>query len=895
MLQLAHADDCSATGQQYDGCLVLDGIATCRGLIKAFPADLPNCITRLDIIIDIGNKREFSPIVMESSQLFSHEMSHLEVIEIKIKDRLQYEHFIVKFQIGDKFFKGLSHLRELRVNTASRITPTKDAFQSVKTIHTLDFTRTTHLDLASFVHSIGSLKQNPIRSLMLKNVQSVSKSVKYNSSVDLSTIVCPLTSLKHLDLSHNDIVFIKMSSVRECYAYMLDTLDLSYNLITTHFTDTNPVGGYPMYNVLLVGLKVVHWDHMWSDHDADKNLWQDSRREEDDNQDGNQTEEWQVAQKTGLQLIVRCLEGWLNEMKEYCPSMNKKPNQLCLWDGFKKLTGDPCSLIECIFPSNNHNCQKHAAKSSIWELLSQTLKEQCSLGHCIGNTLLPLCSLTELYADHVSGRHGSLGRFYWDNSDGPKQLCFVQTNNLKVVDISYSEVHGVFKTYDDNYTEVQFLVTGLNKLQKFYLPTVSNPLRITLFSLRDAPALAEMHIGGNRLTNNDSQPLAASLQNAPNLKLLNLSDSNVQAFEYNALQNTPQMRILDLSHNRLRSENFLLNLSQTNLTQIILNDNNLDRILPDMQTQLDSLESLELDLQNNPLQCDCNAMDFVFWAHQAKQAGHIKFVGSENYFCVHTVGGSTLFTVNLAAMRKECNSWWKTVLIIGTTLLSALLVISIIMAVRKRWLIRHFLFTLQEKIQMSKENQQFENYQFDAFVLYSSELADRKWVHEQLVKTMEQTYGFKLCIHLRNFICGEDILDNVEMAIRKSRKVIAVLSPNFANSQWCLDELQMTRTIENEENRHKLIVVLLKDFPYFPANIPPVIRLMLESRTYLEWKQEKKAEKYFWKRLSTTLYLKKKPKPGEEFNVPYSISRQTDDQNVPVVQGSRNIEMLSFD
>ena len=163
------------------------------------------------------------------------------------------------------------------------------------------------------------------------------------------------------------------------------------------------------------------------------------------------------------------------------------------------------------------------------------------------------------------------------------------------------------------------------------------------------------------------------------------------------------------------------------------------------------------------------------------------------------------------------------------------------------------------------------------------------------MKTMEQTYGFKLCIHLRNFICGEDILDNVEMAIRKSRKMIAVLSPNFANSPWCLDELQMTRTIEQEENRRKLIVILLQGFPGIPANIPPVIRLRLESYTYSEWEQGKNAEKDFWKRFNKVLYLKGKPNSREEFSALYSLSHQEGDQNALVVPGSENIEMLSFD
>ena len=567
----------------------------------------------------------------------------------------------------------------------------------------------------------------------------------------------------------------------------------------------------------------------------------------------------------------------------------------CLLDGLANDHDDHCSLIKCFFPNVNRTCQ-NSTYVDVVTIVSEVLREQCNLTQCFWNALVPLFSVTEVYDHHISGRHSNFVGYPMMPPTNATTLCFMKNNKGRVLDMSFSEAYGVNQIHYDNYTEFQFAVTGLHKLQKLNLQSIIFPMRISPSLLNDTPALQELHIGGNKLTDNDSQPLpAAYLHNKPNLTLLNLSYANLPEIERNAFENSTRLRILDLSHNIFTTKTFLFNLSNTNMTQIMLNDNNLSSIRPEMQTQLDSLQNLELDLTNNPLRCDCTTMEFVQWAHQANQTNHIKFVGSDNYFCVHTVGGSTLFTVDLAAMRMECDAWRKTVLIVGTTLLSTLLVICTITAVRKRWLIRHFLFTLQEKIQMRKENQQVENYQFDAFVLYSSELADRKWVHEQLVKTMEQTYGFKLCIHLRNFICGEDILDNVEMAIRKSRKVIAVLSPNFANSPWCVDELQMTRTKEQEDNHRKLIVILLQDFPDMPANIPPVIRLILESRTYLEWKQGKKAEKDFWKRLNKALYLKGKPKLRERFTVLYSISHHEGDQNVQVVESSRNIEMLSFD
>ena len=389
------------------------------------------------------------------------------------------------------------------------------------------------------------------------------------------------------------------------------------------------------------------------------------------------------------------------------------------------------------------------------------------------------------------------------------------------------------------------------------MQSINYPAKTGPQSVSDMPSLEEMHIGGNELTDDPDQSLpAAYLHNKPNLKLVNLSHANLPAIDYDAFVHSPKLEVLDVSFNRLTSKTFF-NVSTTNLTQIILTSNELDSISPEMCNQLESLDNLELDLGGNPLRCDCTTMEFVHWAHQVKD--HITFVAPEYYFCIHTVGGSTLFTVDLAEMRVECEVWRHNILIVGTTLLALLLLVGGIAAIKKRWFIRHYLIVLQEWIHKRRETEPGEEFVFDAFVLYSNKLEDRKWVHAQLVKPMERTYGFKFCIHLRDFICGLDIVDNVEMAIKKSRKVIAVVTPNFAESLWCIDELQMTRSIENEDNKRKLIVILLQDFPDIPADIPQVIRKILDSQSCLIWPEHEKQQKQFWKSLVKSLYHKAPP------------------------------------
>ena len=372
---------------------------------------------------------------MKSNESFTQEMNRLEVIEIKLMDRSQDEHFNVELNIGSGFFSKLPQLRILRIKAQGKITFTKDAFHSINTIQTLDFTRARQLSLTSFIASLDGLKRNPIRSLILKNVQSMAYpfSYAYISDVDLSEIICPLVPLNHLDLSYNDIVSIKMSSIQGCYVYKLDILDLRYNLITAYSTETAIIENFQFYNILLSAVKVLYFDHMWSDHDADNNLWQDkeSVEENTENQPKNGNHSRQEAQNNaGLSLLIEYMQNWLDEMKEYCPSMN--PDHFCLMAGFQHVKYDPCSLIMCIFPNVSRTCHRHSASAGFGEVVSQVLREQCNLRHCVGNTLLPLFSATELYMQHRSGRHMQFsGYALLDPSINATTICFVQKNNAK--------------------------------------------------------------------------------------------------------------------------------------------------------------------------------------------------------------------------------------------------------------------------------------------------------------------------------------------------------------------------------------------------------------------------------------------------------------------------------
>ncbi len=74
-----------------------------------------------------------------------------------------------------------------------------------------------------------------------------------------------------------------------------------------------------------------------------------------------------------------------------------------------------------------------------------------------------------------------------------------------------------------------------------------------------------------------------------------------------------------------------------------------------------------------------------------------------------------------------------------------------------------------------------ENKEFDVFVSHASE--DEEWTLE-LIEDLENR-GFKALFHKRDFELGVTKIENIMMAIDKSKRTICVLSPSFAASPWC--------------------------------------------------------------------------------------------------------------
>ena len=90
-------------------------------------------------------------------------------------------------------------------------------------------------------------------------------------------------------------------------------------------------------------------------------------------------------------------------------------------------------------------------------------------------------------------------------------------------------------------------------------------------------------------------------------------------------------------------------------------------------------------------------------------------------------------------------------------------------------------------------------------------------------------------------------MENISQAIYYSRKTIAVLTPDFVDSEWCSHELQKALT---RIRLHQVVPIV-----YRSCAIP----LVLQDRTYLDW-ENCPVKPYFWDQLERALRL---PNSGE--------------------------------
>ena len=414
--------------------------------------------------------------------------------------------------------------------------------------------------------------------------------------------------------------------------------------------------------------------------------------------------------------------------------------------------------------------------------------------------------------------------------------------------------------------------------------------------------IQKLYLSGNAVNFDKNFSLCEYLLTS--IEVIDLSQTHLSTIPHNLFHNCSQLIDINLFGNRLTSLNLSLHYS-TQLRSLNLSSNEihvLDNILISSMQSLSSKNPFITDLTGNVFHCDCSSESIktVMFIKNHK-TGNLTIQNREQLLCIGNIDGKALFQgihgLNMKDMLKSCSND-LTLLIVSLCTVNIciiLFVASLLLLYRyryrvKTWYFHHIYLRYKDEATNFETDVSMDNNvypmtifdgddtliacnKYDAFISYCAE--DRFWVHNVLVKELEDKYGFKLCIHYRDFLAGRPIADEIVKNIKLSQVVVVVLSDNALKSSWMKYELDVAHT--NSLNyQKKLLVLKLGRLPR--ADLTGVAQQIVDSRVYIEWpdlqyeadryttlrssstkhneqgKTNKIKEEEFWYRVTQTLY-----------------------------------------
>ncbi|KAF7990430.1 hypothetical protein HCN44_000235 [Aphidius gifuensis] len=307
---------------------------------------------------------------------------------------------------------------------------------------------------------------------------------------------------------------------------------------------------------------------------------------------------------------------------------------------------------------------------------------------------------------------------------------------------------------------------------------------------------------------------------------LNLSNNLLSSMPLSSQSGYGNVTILDLSYNNI-----------THLTHgglpaklkiLYMHNNKLIKIENNVLGYMrNSLKIKELTLHENSFECECDLEDLSDdlqnknWSQSEKE----KITCGPSNRQVYKLSKQELCPPNYGLIITSC---------IVLAFVAIDICIVIIIFYRYEEIIKIWLYEKQWLLFWVTEEELDRDKYYDAFISYSQK--DHDFVVNNLVKNLEKGQPpFKLCVHERDWLAGEQIPTQIIQSIENSKRTIVVLSSNFLESDWANIEFRTAHRRALEDRRTRVIVIKYGELPPIET-FDRELQSYLSMYTYLEWK-----------------------------------------------------------
>ena len=766
-------------------------------------------------------------------------------------------------------FQNLTKLKQLRINLPLMNQPLVDMIAPLKNLEVLNISFTRGLSMKSVSDILKKVSNSSLRGLHLQTFQLIGGS-GYRGVLNMTTFLSKriFEKLEEITLSENSLYRLYPGIIRA--APNLKLFDISGNILldSVNIPAFLEAALHPTIEFLDMGYQgfIGGGDHKYRNHGkTQQNLYNHSS-EKDHNKHHALL---QTSEQSADNFWMNSLGG-LNRHKR---SGNPAPVHKGVVSKYINKM-----IIHCMNLNDNQNVSNLLQeKSMFYKTLQCVLPRQFGQSSVFSNDILDvLPHITDmlntscmLFMNLPVGKQLKkiyFNQIHWEESVTlgvllKGNLCFMpnQVNTIlfthnegwlasaKLADVlnSITNINGAenLEHLDLSNNNMTFNITGITGYfpNLTYINVAGNNISMPdKFTICDKlTELETIDMRSNKFNLNGSyfkisRDIAA---NCPKLKYLYLSDNNMTTGLKLNFSGTYQLELLDLSHNRLH---FLDETLQQNLSAVARK----------------SRRVIEVYLTGNELLCGCTEKALQFYRWMVTERGHINITNADNMMCVSSDNYLNLGKISLKQIDEMYEKCFPSSvpIILGAVLGSIsfiCLVFGSFATYKNRWRLwyRWFCFKSMMKRKVSPEDKSNMKWKYDAFVSYCGE--DRFWVHDVLMKTLEEHYGFRLCIHYRDFPVGESIPITVSRSMSDSREVIVVISQIALKSDWCCFELDQA-VLQAQRRKKALIVIKMGKFKNPLDN--STAAHVLDRYTYLEWPEKKEGHKLFWAKLVAKMY-----------------------------------------
>lgn len=319
------------------------------------------------------------------------------------------------------------------------------------------------------------------------------------------------------------------------------------------------------------------------------------------------------------------------------------------------------------------------------------------------------------------------------------------------------------------------------------------------------------------LTNNRMDTIHEyTFRSSKTLKEIHLNQNKLIGWKKNVFQNLSNLQHLNMADNKIAVFN------KTSVPTNILN------------------HLTTLNLAYNPFDCGCDLIWFKKWSLQTNVT---LLLFPNKYSCQTPASMLRQPITSLQLTKDDCTEKHPWIIYIAAASAgSFLLFLTFTLITVQLPTIKNYIYYFRLKRIGYVKLINDQDYRYDAYVVYCE--ADEKWVIRTLVPKLESE-GLQLCIPDREFRVGADRCGEIESAFQESKKILVILSNDFAKNEWCLWQEHLVEERLRQRGNSSVVFVLYKNIS--SKNMISSLHRTMKNQSIVTWHEGGAREKMFWK------------------------------------------------